>query len=385
MKTSFALLKTFVAVVALVACATLVQAQNRERFGISAKAGGINAVTGRVAVKRDGKAPILLTSQDDLQSGDIVSTGVSGQVEVLLNPGTYLRLAERSEFVMEDTSLDNLLVRLTKGSAIIEATGPNDIKLYIPIVTEQHRMTIVRPGVYRINVAPGTTELFVRKGRMALSDSKDDIVKGGKKVTFTSSGAQIAKLSDRDTDQFDDWSKVRGETLARANARLSARTVNGYLLANSWGFTNASMSGLGLWTWSPFSSCYTFLPFRWGWGSPYGASYGAFAPGWGNGYYHNQYNPYNPPPITSAGGSNSGYRGGSGSGSGSSGSGSYGSGGGYGGGSSRGGSSGGGSYGGGSSGGGRTISAPTVSAPPTAGPRDPDSGGRAINAIKPIN
>src|SRR6185295_4223485 len=188
MKTSFTGLKIFVALVGLIACTTFAQGQNRERFGISAKAGGVNAVSGRVSLKREGKPARLLTSQDDLESGDVVSTNVSGQVEVLLNPGTYLRLAERSEFVMEDTSLDNLLVRLTKGSAIIEATGPSDIKLYIPVVTDQHRMTIVRPGVYRVNVAAGKTELFVRKGRMALSDGKEDYVKGGKKVIFSGGG-----------------------------------------------------------------------------------------------------------------------------------------------------------------------------------------------------
>jgi hypothetical protein len=381
MKTSSTLLKTFVTLVALIACATFAQAQNRERFGISAKAGGVNAVTGRVGVKREGKPPRLLTSQDDLESGDIVSTGVSGQVEVLLNPGTYLRLAERSEFVMEDTSLDNLLVRLTKGSAIIEATGPGEIKLYIPIVTEQHRMTIVRPGVYRINVAPGTTELFVRKGRMALSDNKDDIVKGGKKVIFASSEQQIAKITDADTDQFDDWSKTRGKTLALANARLSERMVNGYLM-NSWGLMNSRSSGWGLWTWSSFSSCYTFLPFNYGWGSPYGGYYGAYAP-WSGGYYNNRNNPYNPPAVTSnsSGGSSSGYSGGNGT----AGSGAYGpcpncA---YNGAAPGSSSSPGGSYGGSS--GGRS-SGPTVTAPPSnAGPRDADSGGRGQNGIKPIN
>jgi len=311
MKTSFTIFKTVVALVALVTCAGFAQGQGRERFGISAKAGGVNAVSGRVTVKREGKPARLLTSQDDLESGDVVSTNVSGQVEVLLNPGTYLRLAERSEFVMEDTSLDNLLVRLTKGSAIVEATGPSDIKLYIPVVTEQHRMTIVRPGIYRFNVAPGATELFVRKGRMTLSDNKDDIVKGGKKVTFGSGGQEVAKLSDSDADQFDEWSKTRGKTLALANLRLSARAVNGFLmasmLANSFGFPN-SRSSLGLWTWSPFSSCYTFLPFNYGWGSPYGGNYGNGL--YGNGYYGNRNSPYSSSPVVtsnSSGGTSSGY------------------------------------------------------------------------------
>src|SRR5437667_1008044 len=104
MKISVCMLKTCAALVALVAFATVAPGQNRERFGISAKAGGVNAVTGKVSVKSEGKTVRLLTSNDDLESGDVVNTGVSGQVELLLNPGTYLRLAERSEFVMEDTS-----------------------------------------------------------------------------------------------------------------------------------------------------------------------------------------------------------------------------------------------------------------------------------------
>src|SRR5438132_13187296 len=102
MKISVCMLKTCAALVALVAFATFAHGQNRERFGISARAGGVNAVTGRVSVKSTGKASRLLSSQDDLDSGDIVTTSPDSQVEVLLNPGTYLRLAEKSELVMVD-------------------------------------------------------------------------------------------------------------------------------------------------------------------------------------------------------------------------------------------------------------------------------------------
>src|SRR3989442_7238526 len=96
---------------------------------------------------------------------------------------------------MFDSSLDNLLVRINKGSAIIEATGPDRLELRIPIVTEQQRMTIVRAGLYRINATPRTTELFVRKGRVVLSDNNNHVVKGGKKATFTSGGPTVAKLT----------------------------------------------------------------------------------------------------------------------------------------------------------------------------------------------
>jgi antitoxin (DNA-binding transcriptional repressor) of toxin-antitoxin stability system len=362
MKTSFSLGKTFLALVALISCAMFAQAQNRERFGISAKAGGINAVSGKVTAQQKGQQERLLTSHDDLASGDIVSTGLGGQVEVLLNPGTYLRLAENSEFVMEDTSLDKLLVRLTKGSAIIEATGPDQLQMSVPVLTDQARFTIVRAGIYRINVAKGTTELIVRKGRVELNGSNERI-KGGKKVTLTSTGETIAKLTSNDKDQFDDWSKTRGQTLARANTKLNTRTVNGYLNDSSFGFGSFGFSRWGLWTWSTFANCYTFLPYYYGWGSPYGSYYGAYF-NHGGGYYGGGYYGNNGGIVTNnsnGSGGSSGYPGGGtlgGSGSGGSGSGGY-----------------------------RAPTGPSVSSPSSspsmAGPRDPDSGSRMINTIKP--
>jgi FecR-like protein len=343
------------------------QAQNRERFGISAKAGGVNAVSGQVMVKRGTQAPRLLTSQDDLASGDVVNTGYGSQTEILLNPGTYLRLAEKSEFVMVDNSLDNLLVRLNQGSAIIEATGPGEAELRIPIVTEQQRMTIVRAGIYRINVRPGITELFVRKGRMSLGTDRDNVVKSGKRVTFSGAGSAIAKLTKADQDEFDDWSKERGQTLVKANIKLSARALSGYFRSSGWGMADARFGRWGLWTWSSFSNCYTFLPFFNGWGSPYGNNYGFAYFGYpGTNTYRPNRN-YNTPVITN----NSSGSYGNGSSSGSSGS-------------------------SGNSGTGRGYTPPPSSVGPSsapvsnprsqAGPRDPDSGSRSINRIKdPIN
>ncbi len=74
-------------------------AQDREQYVISAKAGGVNLVSGDVTLKRRGEIQWQsLTSQVDLGSGDIVRTGATGRVEMLLNPGSYLRAAENSEF-----------------------------------------------------------------------------------------------------------------------------------------------------------------------------------------------------------------------------------------------------------------------------------------------
>jgi len=64
-------------------------AQNREKFVISAKAGGVNAVTGQArVVAKGGSEWQQLTVTDDLNSGDRVRTAPDGRVEILLNPGS---------------------------------------------------------------------------------------------------------------------------------------------------------------------------------------------------------------------------------------------------------------------------------------------------------
>lgn len=271
------LVRLMILMIAVTGCVIVIQAQNREKFVISAKAGGVNSVTGRVMLKRaGGTAEQPLTAQDDLVSHDRISTGGGGaRAEVLLNPGSYLRLGENSEFELVDNSLDNLRVKLISGSAIIEATGADGVNLRIGIVTDKERLTIVRRGIYRLNVQTGSTELLVRKGRVQLGDNPRDVVKGGSKVIINSGPVLIAKTEKQDQDELDVWSKQRGENLARANERLSARELNSYLRLNTFSSSGA-FGQWGMWTYSVRMGCYTFLPFYYGWTSPYGPYYGLY-------------------------------------------------------------------------------------------------------------
>ena len=359
-------------IVALAAfLAPLAQAQNRERFGISARAGGVNTVVGQVWVKRAGQtSEQRLTSEDELASGDVVSTGVWARAEILLNPGSYLRLGEDSEFELVDSSLDNLRIKLLKGSAILEAIGAENTELRINIVTAQQSLVILRGGLYRINAQAGSTELLVQKGRVQFSNNPPEIAKGGSKIVVSSGAPLIAKIGKYNKDEFDNWSKERGQTLAQANLRLSARTMSGYGSLSSWGFQGSSFGfgRLGLWAYNRSYSCYTFLPSFVGFSSVYGY-YGAYFDPWysipgipGGGCCREHIN--NQPTYASNPRWPSGSSGGSSAGSG-------GSSGGFG-----------GSSGSPSSG----TSAPSTPMPSQAGPRDPDSGSRSINRIKdPIN
>jgi hypothetical protein len=273
-------------------------AQNREKFVISAKAGGVNVVTGRASMLPHGNGEWQqLTIKEDLEAGDLVKTGVDGRVEMLLNPGSYLRVGENSEFELSDNSLENLELRLIKGTAIVEVTGGDDQELFIGITTPHTRMSIVRRGLYRVNVVPGdTTELIVRKGRVMLEGSHTK-VNGGNKVVFSRNSFSVAKLKKadkKDLEALEGWSKDRAQTLAKENSRINDRTLTA--LASSFNddwFSNSffRQRRLGFWLYSPGSSCYTFIPYYRSYGSPYGGGYsrsifaGGFGSwGWGRGF-----------------------------------------------------------------------------------------------------
>lgn len=276
-KTSYLLTFSILSSLIILCCSVISLGQNREKFVISAKAGGINAVTGQASVHSRGESEwqqLMVT--DDLNAGDRVRTAGDARVEILLNPGSYLRVGSNSEVELSNNSLANLELRLLRGTAIVEATGADGLELNISISTPHAKLAIVRQGLYRLNVVPGdATELIVRKGRVILNDSHTK-VKGGNKVVFSATAVLVAKLTKeekKNQEEVEVWSKERAETLAKANRRISDRMLTSAFASfrsdlSTFGFRNS-----GLWFYNARAGCYTFLPFFYGWGSPYGSSY----------------------------------------------------------------------------------------------------------------
>ena len=272
------MLSVFAAALVL-SCSVVSLAQNRERFVISAKAGGINAISGQATVTGKGESDwqqLMIT--DDLNAGDRVRTGYDGRIEILLNPGSFLRVGSNSEVELSNNSLDNVEVQLIKGTAIVEATGPEKLDLNISISTPHTKLAIVRQGLYRLSVVPGdTTELIVRKGRVILSDDSHTKVKDGNKVVFSQTNTSVAKMTKEDKkreDDVDKWSAERAGTVARANRRIT-RDMMAMAFNRSYDpFYDLRYSrGFGLWFYNPIAGCYTVLPWYYGWRSPYGTSY----------------------------------------------------------------------------------------------------------------
>jgi FecR protein len=242
-----------------------------ELYVISAKAGGVNYVEGKVSVARkDGKSGLLL-KDDKLEIGDKISTGADGKVEILLNPGSFVRLGENSTFEFASTNLENLKLKLLSGSAIFEVYADDEFKVSVELPKAAVELT--KSGVYRVDVLPeGNGKLSVWKGKAILSNEAE--VKGGKSAILNGKQATIAKFDRDNKDALDIWSQLRAKESAKINARLQRGSLSNTLLNSfnrgGWNMYNT----FGLWVFDRFTGRWCFLPFGSGWGSPYGYGYG---------------------------------------------------------------------------------------------------------------
>lgn len=271
------------------------------KYTVSAKAGIVSIITGNVTFKRGKDDWQTLIEGDELKSNDAIKTSATGRVEILLNPGTYLRIGENSEVVFPDLNTYRLKISLLGGSAILEA-GIVDVP--IKMTTPQYVFTVARTGVYRFNVdANGISEMLVRKGKINVAGAE---IKDGKKVVVDNAPPAILAFDKNVEDSFDTWSKERAKTIIAANKKLSNDRIRSSSLLMS-GFSNS------LWIYDPWMRGYTLLPGWNGFSSPYGGSYSHCHPNahsWGgyNGGNRNWSGGGNNSGGSSSGGSSGGSR-----------------------------------------------------------------------------
>jgi hypothetical protein len=239
-------------------------------YVISAKAGGVNFIEGKVSIARkSGKSGYLLKG-DTVEIGDKISTGADGRAEILLNPGSFVRLAPNSEFEFLTTSLDDLRLKLSKGSAILEVYADKDYTVMINTPDSQY--VAVKSGVYRVDIlADNSSKLEVWSGKAQVNNQE---VKGGRTATVNRGQTTVVKFDRDEKDELETWSRTRSKELTKLNERLERRALRNTLIngfySNSWNMYNS----FGLWIYDTSISGYCFFPFGYGWRSPYGFGYG---------------------------------------------------------------------------------------------------------------
>src|SRR5262249_52915902 len=107
------------------------------QFLVSTKAGLVNYVQGTATVK----------PATSVAAGQTVKTGPGGAVEILLNPGSYLRLGENSQVVLDRVELYDIALNVLSGSAVITANGfSKDSPLHV--TTGALNIEVIKDGIY---------------------------------------------------------------------------------------------------------------------------------------------------------------------------------------------------------------------------------------------
>jgi FecR-like protein len=212
------------------------------QYMVSAKAGLINYIEGQTNVRL----------HQQVAEGMPIETGPRGHVEVLLNPGSFLRLGEHSSVVLDSVELSNMSVRVVEGAALIEA-AEIDKKTPIRVSTGGLHVTISTPGVYRFF---GDTAAVV-DGKLRVDDSSMTIKKG-RQVTEANGNYIEGATALAFSDGLDSWSERRSDDVAKANALAyrSYSSGNGY----AFGGYNPFLTPGPFWLYSPVLSGFTWIP-----------------------------------------------------------------------------------------------------------------------------
>ena len=178
--------------------------------------------------------------------------------EILLAPGSFLRLGEQSKLTLETIGTPDVRVRLDSGEALLEV-----IALPVPIVVKQD-------GVSAVIRKPGLYEFDQKHSAMRVYAGEADLSKGGRR-TIASQGISVGvrslrkyALSPIPGDPLLSWSRIRSEQLSDE----SAASALAYPGGAGWQSAN--------WYRVPWSGSYTFLsasgtvtgPFGWPYYSP---------------------------------------------------------------------------------------------------------------------
>ncbi len=210
----------------------------------------------------------LLTAGHKLKAGGELRTLENGRAELLLNPGSYLRLAESSLVRFIRTGYATMKFEILQGEVILESAAFNPAIHSLSIATPAGDFQVAAKGLYRLRLEP-RLRVSVYKGALEWmgNSRKRRRLEAGRsyRVEAATSGLHSGKL--RKKDDLNQWSKKRAQQLTRSNSRLSARLRRSAY--PSFGYQNR-----GGWVLGSRSQGFTFVPFDSKPKSPYGFRYG---------------------------------------------------------------------------------------------------------------
>lgn len=227
---------------------------------VSAKAGLVHYAEGDVLVagKPVEKKIALFTT---MKPGEVLATS-EGRAEVLLGPGSFLRLGENTQVKLVNNELSDVRVQLLQGSVILEsAETEKDNKT--TILFKDTAFSPRKDGVYSLDAAPDLkVRVWQGEGALTAGSGQPTALKSGKQVEIADGAPVVTKFDKDDTDVLYRWAKRRSGSVALANVSAARNT-------NNWSSMNYSNG----WYWNPYLNMFTFIPSRGIWNSPFGSMF----------------------------------------------------------------------------------------------------------------
>jgi hypothetical protein len=174
-----------------------------------------------------------------------------GRSELLLTPGSFLRLEQGAEIRMISTQLIAPAVELVDGIVGLEvneiAKNGRLTLLWGPYRDDQ-AVVIEKRGLYRFHADARSLRIYVQDGKLQVPGMKDALGRG-KWVELTAQGAprEVARFERKYRDSFDLWSANRASQLSFASRRSAFSLMDARFPGSVWAFNG-------------FCGCYTFLP-----------------------------------------------------------------------------------------------------------------------------
>jgi hypothetical protein len=149
-------------------------------------------------------------------NGGVLRTA-EGRAEVLLKPGVFLRIGERSTIRMVDNELLHTRVELVAGSAVVDSEQPISATS-VTLTYTKWSVRFLDQGVYRIDSDP--PRLWVLEGKAEVcADNHEAAISVGKGMDMPFAQVLLPEKSiNPPRDAFSSWAEGRRQSILADNA-----------------------------------------------------------------------------------------------------------------------------------------------------------------------
>jgi hypothetical protein len=250
---------------------------------ISAHSGVIHFADGSVFLD-DQRVEQKSGKFDQMKNGSELRTE-EGRAEVLLTPGTFLRMGANSAIRMVSNELDNTRVELLRGSAVLDEGSDKLADTAVTILYNLDQVQIKKPGRYRFDSQPPQVKVETGDINVTTADGSSTEASAGYVVPLEGKLTARKLLGDsHSSDDLDSWNTERDHSVADGNLDASAASDLSGVIDGWQNDPDSVLQSLGIPPYPQGMSAYV-PPY-----SLYGSSlYGPGLYGYGGGYGYSPY------------------------------------------------------------------------------------------------